>query len=272
MKIGLALGGGGARGLAHVMMLEVFDELGVQPAAIAGTSIGAIVGAGYAAGMSAAALHEQIHELAVSGRLRDAIPRRDGRVRWLELVRFEWDKGGVLSLDSVMEHLGARIPATRFEDLEIPLRVVAADFWEREEVVLDSGDLMTALRASMALPGVFRPAMWGKRVLIDGGAVNPVPFDLLQDECDHVVAINVVGHRSRKAHRPPKLTAAIFNTYQVMQTSIVRQKLRHRPPTIYIQPDLVDIRMLEFYKADDIFEQARPAQKQLRRLLGDLIA
>ena len=272
MKIGLALCGGGARGLAHVTMLEVSDELGVQPDVIAGTSIGAILGAAYASGLSAAEIHSQIHELAVSGRLRDAIPRRDGRVRWLELVRFERDKGGVLSLDSIMRHLEARIPATSFEDLEIPLRVVAADFWEREEIVLESGELMAALRASMALPGVFRPAMWGDRVLIDGGAVNPVPFDLLQDDCDCVVAINVVGNRRKRAHRPPGLTAAIFNTYQVMQTSIVRQKLRHRPPTIYIQPELVDIRMLEFYKADEIFEQARPAKEQLRRSMGELLA
>lgn len=271
MSLGLALGGGGARGLAHVSMLEVFDELGLRPDRIAGTSMGAIVGSLYASGMTALDIHAGIHELAVSGRLRDALPRRDGNVRWLELLRFEWERGGLLSVDRLLSHLSARLEAKTFEELTIPLKIVAADFWKREEVVLQRGPLIPAIQASMALPGVFRPVTAEGRMLVDGGAVNPVPFDLLQRECDTVVAINVVGRRHKRAHRPPNITAAVFNTYQIMQMSIVRQKLQHRPPTIYIEPDLVDIRMLEFYKADAIFEQAESAKDTLRRLLEDLL-
>lgn len=195
MRLGLALGGGGARGLAHVLMLEVFDELGIKPDCIAGTSMGAVLGSLYASGLSASEIHSNIHELAVSGRLRDAMPRRDGAVRWLDLVRFDWESGGVLSVDRFLSHLAERLEARTFEQLQIPLKIVAADFWQREEVLLTSGDLIPAIQASMALPGVFRPVEAGGRMLVDGGTVNPVPFDLLQEECDVVVAVNVVGRR-----------------------------------------------------------------------------
>jgi len=272
VHLGLALGGGGARGLAHVCMLEVFDELGVRPDCMAGTSMGAVIGALYASGLSARDLHENLHQLAVSGRLRDALPRRDGTVRWLELIRLDWERGGVISVDRLMSHIGARLEARTFEDLKIPLKIVAADFWQRDEVVLSRGELIPAIQASMALPGVFRPVQRAGRMLVDGGAVNPVPFDLLQDDCDSIVAINVVGKRRKRSDRPPNITAAIFNTYQIMQMSIVRQKLRQRAPTIYIEPDLVDIRMLEFYKADEIFAQAQPAKEQLKRLLDNLLS
>lgn len=271
MHLGLALGGGGARGLAHVLMLEVFDELGVRPECIAGTSMGAVVGALYASGLSARDIHTNIHELAVSGRLRDALPRRNAKVHWLELIRFEWEKGGVLSVNRLMSHIAGRLEARTFEELQIPLKIVAADFWQREEVVITQGELIPAIQASMALPGVFRPVEREGRMLVDGGSVNPVPFDLLQDDCDTVIAINVVGKRRKRSHKPPNLTAAIFNTYQIMQMSIVRQKLRQRPPTIYIEPDLVDIRMLDFNKADEIFDQARPAKAQLKHLLSALL-
>lgn len=271
MHLGLALGGGGARGLAHVLMLEVLDELGVRPTCIAGTSMGAVLGALYASGLSARDIHANIHELAVSGRLRDALPRRAGNVHWLELIRFEWEKGGVLRVDRLMSHIAGRLEARTFEELQIPLKIVAADFWQREEVVITEGELIPAIQASMALPGVFRPVEREGCMLVDGGCVNPVPFDLLQDECDVVIAVNVVGKRRKRSHKPPNLTAAIFNTYQIMQMSIVRQKLRQCPPTIYIEPDLVDIRMLEFYKADEIFDQARPAKAQLKQRLSALL-
>lgn len=267
--LGLALGGGGARGLAHIAALEALDDLGVRPSRIAGTSMGAVIGALYAAGLSASEIRESISSVAAAESLRDMLPGRGPRL--LDLVRLERAKGGVLSGRHFLDRLVESVTATSFEELEIPLQVVAADFWTREEVVIERGALRPAVQASMALPVVFRPVLLDGRVLSDGGAVNPVPFDLLQSSCDPVVAINVVGQRSRARGEIPSMSQAVFNTFQTMQMSIVRQKLVHRPPTIYLEPDLVDIRMLEFYRVDEILEQAQPLRVRLRNQLRHVL-
>lgn len=268
-RLGLALGGGGARGLAHIAALQALDDLQLRPARIAGTSMGAVIGAMYAAGQDAAGIREDIRRLAQTERLRDVFPGRGSGL--LELVRLEREKGGVLSGRHFLDRIVESVEATSFEELEIPLQVVAADFWLREEVVLESGPLRPAIQASMALPVIFRPVTLEGRVLTDGGAVNPVPFDLLQTDCDLVVAINVVGRRRRREGGIPGMTQAVFNTFQIMQMAIVRQKLAHRPPTIYLEPDLVDVRMLEFYRIDDVLEQAEPMRVRLRNQLEHVL-
>jgi NTE family protein len=273
-RVGLALGGGGARGLAHVAVLEVFDDLGLRPCAIAGTSMGAIIGALYASGRTGASLHESIHDLAITESARSRL-RRGAGAGWLELVRPEWEKGGMLNVERFHDRLAGMISAASFEDLEIPLKVVAASFWEREQVVLDTGELLPALRASSALPALFRPVVIDGRVLIDGGAVNPVPFDLVADDCDLTVAVNVAGRPRRPRRRRegmPTLTQALFNTFQIAQATIVRQKLERRRPDIYIEPDIVGIRVLEFQRADEILEHAEPAKRQLRAELEAALA
>lgn len=264
-RLGLALGGGGARGLAHIAALQALDDLSVRPDRIAGTSMGAVIGALRASGQSARRIRADIRAVAAAERWRDVFPGRGPRL--LDLVRLERARGGMLSGQHFLDRIVETVKAESFEELEIPLQVVAADYWDREEVVLDSGPLRSALLASMALPVIFRPVQLGGRVLTDGGAVNPVPFDLLQDDCDVVVAVNVAGQRRRKQGGIPGMTQAVFNTFQIMQMSIVRQKLLHRPPTIYLEPELVNIRMLEFYRFDDILEQAEPMRVRLRNQL-----
>lgn len=269
-RIGIALGGGGARGLAHIVVLEAFDRLGIRPDRIAGTSLGGALGCLYASGLDGAQIRAGVLDLLVSERLRDMLPRRGGR-HFLDLLRLERARGGVLSGEHFLGELIEAVDAATFEGLEIPLQVVAADFWTREQVVLESGILAPALQASMALPALFRPVVLDQRVLIDGGAVNPVPFDLLQDDCDVVVAVNVVGRRSRRPDDIPSMTQSVFNTFQIMQMAIVREKLARRPPTIYLEPDLLDVRMLEFHRVEEILAQAeaslRTLESQLRRAI-----
>ncbi len=264
--IGLALGGGGAKGLAHICMLEVIDELGLQPSRIVGTSIGAVVGVLYASGMSARALREEVQRVSHSKRNNLAEAARN-LVNWLQLVEVNWKGGGLLKADAFLDDLMEHVKVSNFEDLRIPLKVVAADFWHRDEVVLESGDIRTAVHASMALPGIIEPAVVDGRVLIDGGVINPVPYDLVMDECDVTVAIDVMGSRTESVDLVPSLPEAIFNSFQIMQKSILRQKIAAHPPDIYICPEIVDVLMLEFYKAAKIFAQTGTAADQLRREL-----
>jgi NTE family protein len=130
---------------------------------------------------------------------------------------------------------------------------------------------LPAVRASMALPWVFTPVVIGSRVLMDGGAVNPVPYDLLQDQCDLTVAVDVMGRREKGAGAPPNLMEAMFNTFQIMERSILRQKMRHRPPDVYLEVEVRDVRVLEFYKAEEVFRQAQPIKDQLKAALGRLL-
>ena len=267
-KIGLALGGGGAKGLAHIQMLQVLDELNLRPHRIAGTSIGAIMGALYASGMSGQEIQQLIDRLTVS---KDeswwsALFEEDVG-RWWDIIEIQLGRGGLVDTQGLAGFLREIIPLTQFEDLNIPLKVVAADFWERKQVVFDRGDLFPALQASIAIPGLFSPVQYKGRVLVDGGLVNPVPYDLLFDECEVVIGIDVLGNRTPVSGDDPSYFENTFNTFQIMQASIVREKIKCQPPHIYIHPDLNNIRVLDFHRFEEIYAQARPAQKKLKRAL-----
>lgn len=264
--IGLALGGGGARGLAHICMLEVIDEFGIVPSRIVGTSIGAIVGVLYASGMSARTLREEIQRISHMEKNSFAGAAKNV-FNWLQLLEVNWKGGSLLKADTFLDDLMEHVKVSDFDELRMPLKVVAADFWHRNEVVLGTGDIRTAVHASMALPGIFEPVVVDGRVLVDGGVINPVPYDLIMDECDITIAIDVMGSRTESVGLVPSLSESIFNSFQIMQKSILHQKLAAHPPDIYICPEIVDVLMLEFYKASKIFAQAGTAADQLRREL-----
>jgi NTE family protein len=270
-KIGLALGGGGAKGLAHIPMLEVFDELGIRPHRISGTSIGAVIGALYASGKSAADIRELVRRMVVSqGRtFREALTR-EGALKLLEFVDIDFAHHGLVKGDKFIQFLYDAMGVSTFEQLKIPLCVVTTDFWKSEEVVHCSGALLPAVKASMGLPGVFAPVEMGGRVLIDGGGVNPVPHDLLQKDCDAVVAIDVMGDMTRGRETQPNLFRAVIGMFDIMQKSIVAEKMKNRAPDVYIKPEISGVDILEFYKADQVYEQAGPAKDKLRLELEKL--
>jgi NTE family protein len=270
-RIGLALGGGGAKGLAHIPMLEALDELGIRPHRVAGTSIGAVVGALYAGGLSGARIRDMVEQFLVNRSESDhklfALPRS---LRWLDFIDPAFASGGLLESNDFIDFLGEAIPARRFSDLEIPLKVVAAELWSGEPVVLDSGPLLSAVQASMAVPGVFRPVERDGLTLVDGGVANPLPFDLLGDECDLVIAIDVSGDHNPEDGEALSSMGVVFHSFQIMSHNILAEKLRYRQPDIYIRPELMNIRMLEFYKAREVFEGALPAKRQLTRALKNV--
>jgi len=267
-KVGIALGGGGAKGLSHILMLEVIDEFGIKPHRIAGTSIGAIAGVLYASGLSGKAIKENIEQMSITegDSLSDIFTKKDV-FKWLKFIDISWKDGGLLKADTFLDNLMERVKVKDFEQLSIPLSVVAADFWKRDQIVFHNGDIRSAVHASMAIPGIFDPVVNGKQVFVDGGVVNPVPYDLLLDDCDLTIAIDVMGNRTESADLIPSLSESIFNSFQIMQKSILRQKVAACPPDIYIAPDIVDIQMLEFYKAEEIFKQAQSAADELRKAL-----
>jgi NTE family protein len=188
-------------------------------------------------------------------------------MKWLDFVEPQFHGKSLLRSKNFLGFLFESVSKQRFEDLEIPFTVVATDFWQRQQVVFDKGELEPAIQASMALPGLFEAVDYQDRVLIDGGVVNPVPFDLLSEQCDITIAVDTLGKRTVSEDRMPSLTDAIFNTFQIMQQSIVHEKMQHNPADIYIQPDIKNIRVLEFYRANEVFDQAESAKQALKREL-----
>lgn len=272
-RLGVALGGGGARGLAHVSILEALDELDLKPYRISGTSIGAVIGAAYASGLPALEIRGQISRMSFpkeGRRVRDLLKKKD-LLKWWDFVNLDYSGRGLISVGKFLAGLEERIKVSRIEDLKIPLKIVAADYWSREEVVMESGPLIPAVQASMALPGIFRPVEIDGRVLVDGGAVNPVPFNLLVAECDIVLAVDVIGKREQKEARVPNMLDAVFNTIQILEKSVIREQLRQHPPTLYVEPDIQGVRVLDFHRAEQVFEQAEPSKQWLKEKLEGLL-
>lgn len=267
-SIGLALGSGGATGLAHIPMLEVFDELGIKPSIIAGASIGSIIGAIYASGLSGKEIRGIVNDSSGSDMesLKALIHGHSG-LKIMDLLKFDFDDGGLLDSQGFLNFLKQKIRVATFEELTIPLKVVAADYWKREQVVFETGELIPAVKASMAVPGLFAPVAYEDRLLVDGGTINPLPYDLLQGKCEIVAAIDVSGAKDIDGKEKPGLTDSLFNTFEIMQQAIILQKINNHKPDICIKPDIKDIRLLHFYRAQEIFDQAQPAAEELKAKL-----
>src|SRR5690242_10420438 len=214
-RIALALGGGSARGLAHIAMLEVFDELGVKPAIIAGTSMGAICGAAYASGLPARELRQLAMELFA--RRARFLQRLAGKMRGGIGALWSARAPSVIDTVTLFEMLLPEIMRRDFATLEIPFLAIAADFLAMEQVVLDSGPLIPALAASSALPSLARPVVLGGRVLIDGGFVNPVPYDVVLGRADLTIAVDVTGTSRRQAGATlPRTMEAMTGATQIL--------------------------------------------------------
>jgi NTE family protein len=272
MKIGLALGGGGVRGLAHIPVLETLDDLGIKPGIIAGTSMGAIIGALYASGMSGKEIRERISRILISkdDTWRDIVAKKSDLLKLVKAFSAEMPRGGFINTQGFFEYLFNEIKKRTFEELEIPLLVIAADYWTAEEVVFEKGDLLPALQASMAVPGVFAPVSIANKVLVDGGVVNLVPYDRLLERADFTIAVDVSKVRNPGKNEIPGALESVLGAFNIMQASALAEKMKIRKPDIYVQMEIQGIRMLDFNKTDEVFLQAVPAIAQLRKQLQRL--
>jgi NTE family protein len=267
MKIGLALGGGGVRALVHIPVLETLDDLGIKPCIIAGTSMGAVIGALYASGMSGREIRERIsrHLILKDDTWRDIMAKKNHLLKWVTALSAEFPRGGFIQTQGFLEYLFSEIRIRTFEELEVPLLVIAADYWTAEEIVFEKGDLIPALQATMAVPGVFAPASIEGRVLVDGGVVNLVPYDHLLERADFTIAVDVSKVRNHGKGEIPGALESVLRAFNIMQASAIAEKMKHCKPDIYVQPQIQDVRMLDFGKAEEIFLQAAPAIDLLRK-------
>ncbi|QDY99189.1 patatin family protein [Nitratireductor mangrovi] len=283
--IALALGGGAARGWAHIGVLRALDEAGIRINMIAGTSIGALVGGCYLAGKL-----DELEEFARSLTRRRIFGLLDLHLGGAGLF------GGMRLTARMQEHMNG----VTFEDLEKPFVCVASEIRTGHEIWLSSGSLITAMRASYALPGVFEPVTANKRVLVDGALVNPVPVSVCRAyEQPLVVAVNlhydlfgraavikhsagelvvekparqadVTGTHHRDAEARLGITGVMVEAFNIIQDRISRARLAGDPPDMSVQPKLGHIGLTEFHRADEAirlgYEATMANLNELKRL------
>ena len=251
--IGLALGSGGMRGIAHIGVLRVLENENIPLSLIAGSSIGSLIGALHAAGLDSAT----IFKLAKNLRRR----------HWLDFII---PKMGLISGERTLEMLRLLTKRKHFDQLDIPLAVVATDINLGREVVLTEGEVAQAVRASISVPGVFVPYKLGEMLLVDGAVLNPTPIDVAHRlGADIVIAVDLV---------PQGAVANITNMFDVIIQSIdimERELFKNRLPycDVLVRPEVAHISPSDFDSVDEcvaLGEQAMiAAMPEVRRMLAE---
>ena len=267
--LALALGGGAAKAFAHIPYLESLDSLGLRPAQVSGTSMGSILGALYCSGMSGRDIRNFVRETFND---RQRLLKKllvDSGDTWGSL--FNMFRPAVIEPEVLFEAiLPASLPA-RIEALPTPLIVVATDFYKQSEHVMTSGPLISAIAASSTLPVLLTPVKRDNRVLIDGGFVNPTPFNRLDSERYMTIAIDVTGAEIADTGDIPTSFQTWTGSLSITQHSIVVEQLRYSHPDLFIAPGIGRFNPMDFFKIDAILAVADSEQDQFKRDIAALM-
>ncbi|HUJ01236.1 MAG TPA: patatin-like phospholipase RssA [Usitatibacter sp.] len=283
--IGLALGGGSARGWAHIGVIRALEEAGIRPDFIAGTSIGALVGAAYAAGEL-----DKLESWARGMHVRNVLRFFDVSLA-----------SGLLKGERLIEFIRRDFADRPIEELPIPFAATATALHTGQEVWLRTGSTLDAVRASISFPGLFAPVMHEGRLLVDGGLVNPVPVSLARAlGADIVIAVDLssdlVGSRLRnsdpgerqssaiaewaKTHglalhsqgeNLPSLIDVVVSSLQIMQVRIGRSRMAGEPPDLLVAPRIAGIGLLDYHRADEAIEEGRAAVARVAHQIGSMV-
>lgn len=251
-RLGLALSGGAVRGAAHVGVLQVLEREGIFPEVVAGTSVGALVGAAYAAGLPAAEASAVFRAMSWPKLLRPSLSSRYS----------------LLDTRRMVQVLRPALGVDTFEELKRPFAAVACDLLTGRRVVFRTGHLMPALRASSAVPGLFAPVEHGSELLVDGCVVDNLPVDVARDlGADYVIAVDLVP--------PPSGRRRPRNVLEVVTLAgYLWSRANHPPPSAVdclITPDIGDSGAWSFGGVPDLEEAGRvAAEAALPRLRHDL--
>lgn len=276
-RLGLALGGGGARGLAHFGVLWEILEAGIEPEFVAGTSMGAIAGAAYAVGQDLPKLVRVLAHLDL-GKIF-GVPESYERVLgqalaeslWERIRNRAWWEEGSPRLSRLLEFLKLFTKGMWFEDLEVPFVAVAADLVTGDEVRVSEGAVHHGVAASAALPGLFGPMQWRKRYLVDGGLVNNLPVDAVAElGARSVLAVDVSAPLGPmpKALVGVALRAEEIRARELLAVKLERARDRLGPRLMVIHPDVDAIGILEFERVREAVEAGRESARVAISRLG----
>lgn len=288
-KVGLALGSGSARGWAHIGVIRALEQAGIRPDVVCGTSAGALVGAAYAAGEL-----DRFEQWVLGLGIRDVVAFMDVSLR-----------SGLFKGERMMDFLRRHFADRPIEQLTIPFGAVATALHTGEEIWLRRGSTLDAVRASIALPGLFAPVLRDDTVLVDGGLVNPVPVSLARAMgADLVIAVDLgtdvlgrhlravspseglaeaVGDWIRKLqdsmgvpvsefppNQPPMptLPEIVTTSLNIMQVQIARSRMAGAPPDVTVAPRLGHLRLLDFHRGKEAIAEGRSAVERVAHTLA----
>lgn len=276
--VGLALGGGAARGWSHIGIILALEEIGIRPQIVCGTSIGALVGAAYAGGKI-----RQLEEWVLRLTMKDMLSLMD--------LTFN---GGMLKGERLMSFFRKNFIDCPIEDLDLPFGAVATSLYTGNEVWLRNGSTLDAVRASIALPGLFSPVWHQGQLLVDGGLVNPVPVSLLRAMgADVLIAVDLSTDTMGRHMAPlteatlqpdspgnewlrkmkidlgfgspapsgqfrlPSVFDVVASSLNIMQMRITRSRMAGEPPDVIIAPRLAHLGLLDFHQASIAIQAGR---------------
>lgn len=256
-KIGLALGSGAARGIAHLGVIKALKDKGIEIDMVSGTSIGAIVGAVFCAG--------ELDEL-------DNFVRNMTWKNTLAYFDLSIPKSGLINGTKLSNLIYSYTKTNNFDDLEIPLFTVSTNIKTGQEVIINKGDLIQAVRSSISLPGFFNPVEIDGNWLVDGGLTNPIPINILrQNGCDIVIAVNLnkdltkgKNKNKKSVHKlnnffnklinknnKPSIVDVLVSSIKIAEMQITEHSLKYEKPDILIEPDLSHFGLFDFHKAEE---------------------
>lgn len=282
-RIGLVLGGGGARGLSHIGVLRVLEEENIPVDIIVGTSIGAMIGGAYACGVSSQELERKIRDYIGSAEFQSSALKAIGDIYGREhegltqkiqnflknqfyLIQMLF-RPGILSLDAFQSMVYAFIPDIKIEDTRIPFRAVATDLITGEQIVFDKGSLRKAVIASSAVPGAIEPIKEGERLLSDGGIISLIPVNVAKKEgADVVIAVAV--DRDLRSDEEFKTAKDIY--YRACEiTSSKLEEFELMGADVIIRPDVKNIHWTGFSEAMDLIREGEKAAREVLRSIKD---
>lgn len=247
--VSLVLGSGGARGLAHIGVIQVLEEKGYEITSIAGCSIGALIGGIYAAGK----LDEYENWV-----------RNVTKLDMVNMVDIAWEGGGLVKGDRIIAKMIKLVGDRLIEDLPVRFTAVATELESGREVWLSNGPLFDAIRSSCSMPLFFTPAKYKEKMLVDGGVVNPVPIaPVFDDNTDLTLAVNLGGKPAREQPLKPRKVIGTYDVaymaFDAMQSTIARQKLAAYPPDLVIEIPRDAARTFDIDRAEEMIELGRKA-------------
>lgn len=268
-RVGLSLGGGAVRGLAHIGLLKLLDRYQLRPAHISGTSMGAIIGALYASGLSGDDIEARVREHIIEpgDKLKSIYQKRQNLIKWTKVFSYEKTNGGIVAADGLFTHLFDELVHAQFSKLNIPLTVCATDFHSGKEVVISEGAVLPAVRASMAVPGVFAPVNFNlqydddesHQLLVDGGLVNNLPSNHIQ-HCEFKIASDVM---SLPEKQNPKTLDVVNGAINIMIINATKRSLIDAPVHLLHTVAMPDIEAFEFRKIDEVLNRGDKAAEVL---------
>jgi len=277
--LGIALGGGGVRGAAHVGVLQELDEAGIAIDMVAGVSAGAVVGAMYAHSLDGKWVEDQFRKVWASTKFQDVAAKRfiqsGPSDPWIHKIRknitehalaiMSLHRRSIMTNESLREILRMLIPARTFDQMKIPLKIVSTDIETGDDIISDKGDLMDALVKSCAIPGIMEPVEDEGRLMVDGGVGMPIPVPALKEDCQMTLAVDIGLYEFERLNRPNARTIKIRS--DIITSNRLKTRLASEADLV-IKPDTLGFHWSRFDSGEILFQNGRKAAKErLSRLM-----